>query len=246
MNRITTLIFVASLALTSSCLSNSYGHRPTNCDPDERLEQLLRNYEDAKTNVHRGEPSDHILVDCDRVRVEIERLSVEFPRHVPTLMANARLAFEAHEPVKAQRYLDSLFNIQPVHPEAAVLRAQIAIGEGNLSFAKRLLENQVNYTPDHYGLRETWSATLYMSGDLAGARTQLEVAEKLGAPTWRVAYNRGLIAEAAGDKGEAMKQYEAAVAGNPDFKPAQARLSGKRAEGGYNKPSSPSGKTGGE
>ena len=246
MNRFTTFICVAGLALLSACLSNSYGHRPTNCNPDERLDELLKDYEAAKHDNKSGGQSDHILVDCDRIRVEIERLSAEFPQHVPTLMANARLSFEVKEPAKAQRYLDRLFGLQPVHAEAAVLRAQIAIGEGNVPFAKRLLEKQVNYTPDHYGLRETWSAALYMSGDLPGARAQLEVAEKLGAPAWRVAFNRGLIAEAVGDKGEAMKQYEASVAGNPDFKPAQARLSGKRAEGGYNKPSAPSGKTGGE
>jgi tetratricopeptide (TPR) repeat protein len=115
-----------------------------------------------------------------------------------------------------------------------------------LPSAKRLLEEQVHLTPDHAGLRESYSAVLFLEGDLSGANKELDAAERLGAPAWRVAFNRGLIAEKAGDGRKALQQYEVAAAANPDFKPAQSRLAGNRAESGYNAHTPPPGKTGGQ
>ena len=217
-----------SLLFAAGCAMNSFGHRDPACDPDARLAELLRSYEECKS---RGaNDSSHVLVDCDRVHNEIERLSLEFPRHVPTLFANATICWDEREPVQATRYLDTLFALEKSHPEAAVLRSRIAISDGNLSGARRLLESQIAYRPDHASLREALSAVLYMQHDLAGARGSLDVAEALGAPDWRVAYNRGLIAEAAGDDAGATSQYEAAIAANPEFAAARSRLSGVRAK----------------
>ena len=95
------------------------------------------------------------------------------------------------------------------------------------------------------GLREAYSGVLYMSRDLDGARDAITAAEKLGAPAWRVAYNRGLIAEAAGQPEEAQRQYKAAVDGNPEFPEARARLSGMKAVPGYNHSTSSPGEAGG-
>lgn len=242
-------IFACALALSlaaSACKSSSFGHRSQECDPDKRLAELLHDYDKCKTSHTEGDRSDHVLIDCDRVWNQIERMALDFPRHVPTQLANAVLAYDERQPVKAERYLDTLFSLQAVHPEAAILRSRISIETGNLPAARRLLESQVNCTPDHAGLRESLSAVLYMSGDLAAAVSALDVAEGLGAPPWRVAFNRGLIAEKAGDAQSAEQQYAAAVAGNADFKPAQSRLAGIRATGGYNKAASPSGMEGGK
>ena len=47
-----------------------------------------------------------------------------------------------------------------------------------------------------------------------------------------VAQFTGLIAEGKGDAAGAMAAYEAALAAKADFAPAQARLAGRKAEGG--------------
>ena len=225
---------LAPLALVAlaACNSTGFGHRSESADPDERLSALLKEYDDAKKHADDGDGSNSILIDAERWKNQIERHALEFPRHVPTLLTCAGLALEHAEYAKCQSYCDRLFAIQPVHADAAVLRSQVAIREGNLPFAKSLLEAQKSYAPDHAGLREALSATLYLLRDYDGAGRELATAEKLGAAPWRVAYNRGLIAEAKGDAKGAMAAYEAALATNPDFAPARSRLAGRKAEGG--------------
>src|SRR6185369_1711620 len=87
--------------LSTGCTSYSFGHRDNNTNPDERLAALREEYEQTKGGQH----DQSVLVDSDRVRLEIERLALEFPNHVPTLMTNAALAYDHHETVKAQRYM---------------------------------------------------------------------------------------------------------------------------------------------
>lgn len=232
---------VSVVLMTTGCTSYSFGHRDTNCNPDERLAGLREQYEHAKAGHH----EEGILVDCDRVRLELERLSLEFPGHVPTLMTNAALAYDANETIKAQRYLDTLFSKQPIHPEAAVLRAHIAIDSSNIPYARRLLEAQIQYTPDHALLREAYSGALYMARDYEGASSEITMAERLGAPPSRIAYHKGLIAEATGKTDEARKQYQAAADADPKDGRARSRLSGMNAKAGYNDASSAPGKAGG-
>jgi len=224
------ILSAVALCALAACISNDWGHRPQNADPDTRLADLVEDYEHAKTSD--GVDPDHILVDAERYKNEIERLALEFPRHVPTLMACAVLAMDHGDFVKCQRYCDRVLSVEPVHPDAAVLRSQCAIRDGNLPASLRLLEQQKSYTPDHAGVREALSATLYLMRSLEAAAQELTAAEQLGAPAWRVAYNRGLIAEAKGDRTGAMAAYEASVAANPDFAPARSRLAGRKAEGG--------------
>lgn len=216
--------------LTSGCATGSFGHRDENCNPDQRLDQLLSAYEEGRNDGVNS--SGNVLVDCERARNAIERLALEFPAHTPTLLAAATLAYETGEPEKAQNYLDQLFRAQPAHPEAGVLRSRIAIDDGNFQLAQRVLAMQIQYTPDNAALREAQSGLLYMSGDLDGARAAINAAERLGAPAWRVAYHRGLVAEAAGNSGEAQTQYQACLDANPSFSAAKSRLSGMKSQGG--------------
>lgn len=229
MNQLQRIAGLAALAFFASC-AHSWGHRTHVIDPDERLAELLDDYEEFK----RGGEDDasHLVVDPDRVKNQIERLSLEFPRHVPTLMANAALAWEHREIAKTQSYLDRLFALASVHPDAAVLRAQVAVREGDLPLARRLLEAHRQYVPDHAGVREALSAVYYLQKEHELAVSELAVAERLGAPPWRIAYNRGLIAEARGDTAGATAAFEACLAANPDYAPARSRLAGSKAQGG--------------
>jgi tetratricopeptide (TPR) repeat protein len=71
-----------------------------------------------------------------------------------------------------------------------------------------------------------------MSGDYPAADGQLTAAARLGAPNWRVAFHRGLIAESRKDLYKAKALYEECLVENPGFQPAEARLAGINAEGG--------------
>jgi len=170
--------------------------------------------------------------ECGRLRRELERLAVICPGHAPTLMANAVVAYDEHQAVKAQQLLDQILSQQRTFPDAAALRARIAIEEGNLPYARRMLEQQIKLAPDHAGLHETYGAALYLGGQLLEARHELTTAAALGAPRWRIAYHLGLVEEAAGRLDEARRYYSEALEGNPGWAPAEARLKALRARGG--------------
>jgi len=168
--------------------------------------------------------------ECDRLRRELERLVVVCPGHAPTLMANAVIAYDEHQPVKSQQLLDVILAQPRSYPDAAVLRARIAIEEGNLPSARRLLEQQIRLVPDHAGLHETFGAALYLGGLLPEARRELTLAGALGAPRWRIAYHLGLVEEASGRFDDARRHYAEALEANPGWTPAQSRLNALRAK----------------
>lgn len=72
----------------------------------------------------------------------------------------------------------------------------------------------------------------YLSGEFDAARRELTIAERLGAPAWRVAFNRGLIDEAQGRGDQAMDYYRKALEENPEYEPARFRLRGLESERG--------------
>lgn len=232
---IRTLLLSLCAAFALAACHTSFGHRDQACSPDQRLDELLDQYDHAKNGgVDALDGGRHLVYDCERIHNEIERLALEFPRHPRILLANGALAYETREPEKAAGYLDDLFEIEPSSPDGAVLRSRIAIDAGNVPAAKRLLTTQLGYRPDHAGLHEALASALYLERDLAGARMELALAERLKAPSWRVAYHRGLIAEAAGDVEGAQREFQRAHDENPQFTRAKSRLEGARAANGYN------------
>jgi tetratricopeptide (TPR) repeat protein len=197
-------------------------------EPDEMLAPRVAAWERSKT----GESSARDLVkdteihDPDLIRHQIQELAVVYPGHVPTLMANAIVSYDSKDPARAQQYLDRVFAICPAHPEGAILRSRIAIEEGNLGFARKLLEEQVHLTPDAAGLREALSGVYYLSSRLDDARASLDAAARLGSPPWRVSFNRGLIEEAAGHSVEAKHFYQETLTLNANCAAAGSRLRG--------------------
>lgn len=201
-------------------------------DPDDRLEMYLTGYEEARRGTMREkiyEEDEHVLVDVGLLRSKIDEMCFEFPGHVPSWMANAVISYyDDHDKERAQSYLDALFRLQPVHPKAAMLRARIASEEGNLQLARHLLDNQIKLTPNHGGLREVRAMVQSLMGAQEEALADLELAERFGAPAWRVAYHRGLVHEELGETDAAADAYERALAENPAYVPAANRLSALR------------------
>jgi tetratricopeptide (TPR) repeat protein len=203
-------------------------------DPNAKLQVLLEEWQSTRqggdTCVSGG--VKYPYVDCGRIQAAIERLALDFPTHPPILLANAVIAFETRQPEKALDYLDAIGHQAGISSDAAVLRSRIATSQGNLSFAERILEENVQREPDHAGLREALASIDYLDGDFEQARRNLRIAERLGAPSWRIAYNRGLIAEAEGHDDAAIAHYRAALSERPGWSLAEARKRGLESERG--------------
>jgi tetratricopeptide (TPR) repeat protein len=213
----------------SGCATRSPLLRQQCYDADKQLASVLQPLEALRaqgcsTAIGRGGGSD-----CYRLETEVARLAVVCPGHAPTLMANAVIAYDNHRPEEAQQFLDQILSQSRPYPDAAVLRARIALEEGNAPFARRLIEQQIKLVPDHAGLREVHAATLFLDHRLDEARAELTTAGALGAPRWRVAYHLGVIEEVSGRPEEAARLYTEALQGNPGWAEADSRLRALRA-----------------
>ena len=198
-------------------------------DPDLKLNQLLALYRAnlaQRTSCQEVWQAGHVTVDCERILREVEKLAFEFPQHRRIRFTSGLLNYQAGRPEKAQYDLDALLSLDPANPEAVLLRSRIALEQGNLPLARRLLQRQIQLHPERADLRETLAAVLYMSGQYRSAKILLDTAGHLGGPEWRIAYHRGLLAEAQGKWLDARRHYQRCLELDPDNKPAKARLTG--------------------
>jgi Flp pilus assembly protein TadD len=228
---------VAIAVSTAGCASSPSEPRAvTDFDPEERLEALLvewRALPEPGRSCETTPRAREAVRDCGQLRAEFEALVLEFPRDPRVRLAAAAVARDASDRARALSHLDALLSVTPAQPEAAVLRARLAVEEGNLALARRVLREQIALAPAHAALREAEAGVLYLSGDRPGAYAALDAAEALGAPAWRVAYHRGLLEEGGGDRIRALDHYRAASEANPSFAPARERSAGLEAEGSW-------------
>ena len=219
---------LACLVLTTACATAPLVRQQC-YNPDTQLAAVLQPLEALQAKGCDPAAVEGRASECERLKREIARLGVVCPGHAPTLMANAVIAYDEHRPAESQALLDIILSQPRRYPDAAVLRSQIAMEEGNVPFARRMLEQQIKLVPDHSGLHETYAAALYLDGRLPEARTELTTASALGAPRWRIAYHLGLIEEASGRSDQAIQLYTEALQGNPGWQPAESRLRALRA-----------------
>lgn len=220
------LVVLFAATASSACSPFAPHARNASTDPDQRLASLVDRLGTARAQGPRNDAiadEQTAFLDAGQVRSDIARFTLEYPRHVDGLMLNAKLAYEAGETESATSYLDRVLAQDVDHAEAAVLRGRIALEQGNAQFARKLLERHVDRAPDHAELREALAAALFYVGDPDGARRELDTAERLGAPAWRVLYHRGLIAEKSGEVELAKQLYAASVQASVDS-PAAQRL----------------------
>ncbi len=228
-DRFAAVILLLSLG-ASSCATRAVRWSGNGCvSVKSRLNESWSALQEARSNPEGCAPDRNGADPCEALRYRIELLSHECPNDVQTLMANAVLAYDARQMIKAQQLLDHLLSLGIVYPEAAILRGRIAVEEGNVPFALKFVSQQIRISMDTPGLREVLASALYLSKRWEEARSELAVAEALGAPKWRIAYHRGLIEEAAGHLPEAERNYQDALRERPGWKPADSRLKGLRA-----------------
>ena len=196
-------------------------HRREN--PEAALPNLIERWENAReAEDERGSR----FIRSENIRFEIEKLAFENPRHVPTLLACAVIAFESGDTISSINFLDDVFAVEAAHADAAILRSRLALSQGNAPYARKLLDDQVKLLPDRGELRAAHAGVAYLQGDYEAARASLAAARRLGAEEWRIAYNQGLVEEAAGNRSEAARQYGICLEFKPGFEPAQSRLNG--------------------
>jgi tetratricopeptide (TPR) repeat protein len=198
-------------------------------DADAQLAHVLHEFEELRAKGCSAGIARAGGSECDRLKAEIAQLAVVCPGHAPTLMANAVIAYDEHRPQESQQYLDEILSQPRPFPDAAVLRAQIALEEGNVPFARRLVEQQLMLVPDHAALHEVRAATFFVDRRFDDARAELARAGALGAPRWRVAYHLGMIEELSGHPDEAVRLYMETLQGNPAYAAADSRLRALRA-----------------
>ena len=226
-----TAITAACVMLTNACATIPV-LRQQCFSPDAQLAKVLMPYEELRAkDCILNESQERGAAECERLEGEIVRLGVVCSAHAPTQMANAVIAYDEGRPEESQQILDVILAQPRGYPDAAVLRARIAIEQGNVQFAQRLLIQQIKLVPNDAGLYETYAAALYLDGKMAEARRELTLAGVLGAPRWRIAYHLGLIEEALGLGAEAGKFYAEALQGNPGWALADSRLKALQARG---------------
>lgn len=220
---------IAILCLSISGCVSMDKHRSDHPDPYDRLSQLLGLYQQQRES---GSACDELwqtnspTIDCQRIQREMERLNAEFPSDSRIMMANATLQFQAGRLDNAQFTLDQLLSKPVANPEAAILRSQIAMQEGNSSRARAVLKKHITLRPDHSELREALAASFYLEGKYEAAQTTLSIAGRLGAPGWRISYHQGLIQEAKQDWLRACQYYLTSLEQKQDFASAAYRLVG--------------------
>jgi tetratricopeptide (TPR) repeat protein len=170
-------------------------------------------------------------IACAALRSKIERLAVDCPTNPDVLMANALLAFEDRSFTRSQQLIDNLFGLGVSYPQAVELRARIAMSQGNVRFAVRFLEEKIREMGAEPGIRETYASALFVANRWDEAQAQLDIAARLGAPAWRVAYGSGLIEEAKGRFEAAKVKYQEALQANPGWSQAESRLRALQASG---------------
>lgn len=221
-------VCAAIAAATAGCRLVPHERHSTG-DPDARLAAALAQLDRARDdgmNNNTVIEDESVTVAPETARLRIEHLSLEFPHHVPTLTMCAMLAFEASEFEKAGSYADRVLALQPENNFAAIIRARVALQEGNLPRAKQILEREIRMTPESPFLHETLASVHYYSDDLDAAEKELRLAAAHGSDAARIAYLRGLIAEKRGSTADAKKLYSEAIRLQPDFEPAQSHLLG--------------------
>ncbi len=220
---------VFALALLAGCQSSATpASDPMPGDPDAAVAKLRDAWAmsradrpHASTNLGSRKVASRVML-----RRQAENVVFRHPNHVDARMLCALMAYDAEDSVESARHLDYLLRRQPSAPDAALLRARIAIEAGNPSLAERLLMLQARLRPDHAGLRETLASVRFFGGDLTSAHAELDAAEQLGADPARIAYNRGLLVEQSGDSGTAAAHYQRALDLSPGWSLARARMKG--------------------
>lgn len=223
----------APLALLGAFGLAACAHAPharhDSADADARLAAALKEWDQAhSTGMNNGAVYDkeQVVVDSGAAKLHVEQISLEYPRHVPTLVMCAQLCYQTGEFEKAAAYADRALALQADNNFAGIIRAQAALADGNIPKAREVVRRQLALTPDSCYLHEVMAGIEFYSGDIEACEREVGLAERYGSDPWRIAYHRGLVAEKRGNEAEAKKQYEKSAQLCPTSEFARSRMNG--------------------
>lgn len=219
-------ILLISLLVISGCASMKADYVVEVDDPNKEVERLLGRYYqlfESGASCH-NDTSGTSFQDCEGMLRRVSQLYTAFPDNERVKMTAALMSYQAGKRGQAAFLLDQLLADERPRPEAAALRARIALEEGNTGRARNLLISQLRQNPMHSTLHEVRAAVYFMDMDYAGAFKSLALSERLGGPPWRIAYHRGLLFEKQGNIAAACEQYADAYRRNPSFAAPEGRL----------------------
>ncbi|WP_372761978.1 tetratricopeptide repeat protein [Pseudoalteromonas sp.] len=191
--------------------------------PNVDLDTALNTYKVSQGQVNCDDYRQKVT-DCDALAAELAALHLRYPSHRRIMLATAVMYYEVSKIQDSQVLLDKLLGQNRPAPEAAILRAQIAMSQGSVKTARKVLLKQLDMVPDHANLYEALSATYYLEGRYKKAQDVLYNANKLGAASWRISYHLGLINEGQKQYSQACHYYRQALQSNPDHSAATGRL----------------------
>ncbi|MEC8495486.1 MAG: tetratricopeptide repeat protein [Planctomycetota bacterium] len=191
----------------AACVSPPVGGGPP---ADERLELILSNQEGATQ---------------EELARDLRFLTLDHPRHVPSLVADAAVSIETGRTDRAVALLDTVLSAEPDQVDAVLLWTRVAAGSGDLAGARRRVEAALRTRPDSPELHEADASLMYLEDRLGEAIQALDRADALrGGESWRSAYHRGLIDEARGELEAAEGHYSRSAELDSSFEPAARRL----------------------
>lgn len=168
--------------------------------------------------------SNKPVVDCFRLASELRALYLEYPNNKRIMMASALVEFEIGNINTSQQLLDLILLKRGAYPEAAILRSRIAMEEGNLTLARKIVKRQLSFTPFNPYLYELQAAYYYMEGHYSDALQAITASERFVGTNWRISYHRGIIYEAQEQWYKACKEYKGVLKENPNNKMLNAKV----------------------
>ena len=176
----------------------------------ERLEWILSNQEG---------------LTLEELARDLRVLTLEHPRHVPSLVADAAVSIETGRTDRAIALLTTVLTAEPDHVDGVLLWTRVAARSGDLAGARRRVEAALRTRPDSPELHEADASLMYLEDRLEEAMEALDRADALrGEESWRSAYHRGLIDEARGELEAAERHYSRCTELDSSFEPAARRL----------------------
>jgi len=185
-------------------------------DPDDALRELTTAAAEAEEGA----------VATEQLQFAVEALATRHPNHVASQVVAASIAMERGQQQRAQGFVERALDLDSRNVEARCLRIRIAVQDGSLDLARKIVEDGLRMRPDAARLYESAAWIDQLDGRHDEALRALDAAEALEAPAWRVAFHRGLIEELRGAYDLAETHYRAAWKANPSCREARQRLTG--------------------
>jgi tetratricopeptide (TPR) repeat protein len=171
-------------------------------------------------------------IDCMTLLDELEQLMSHAPGNSKVMTITALLQYQLGRTLESQYTLDQVLAIPKPAPEAAILRARLALQHGNFALVKRIISNQIGMLPSYGPLYEILALNYYLQGQYPKALAELDKSRMMSSDTWSTDYHYGLIHQVMENTASACAAFEQVLTVNPDHTASKSRLTQLKITGG--------------